>query len=84
MSYFYALISAISPTYVWLSGIVIILSIAGYQISKSIMMFSIIFFIIIFIGFEYAVYPEWVLALSILDMFVFSILEKSHILGLKI
>ena len=84
MSFLYSLITALSPAYVWLSGIVIILSVIGYQISKSIMMFSIIFFIIIFIGFEYGVYPEWVLALSILDMFVFSILEKSHILGLRI
>ena len=84
MSYFYALISAISPTYVWLSAIIIILSIIGYEISKSAFMFTIIFFILIFIAFEYGVYPEWVLALSILDMFVFAILEKTHIFGLRI
>ena len=84
MSYLYSLITALSPAYVWVSGIVIILSIAGYQISKSIFMFTIIFFIIVFIGFEYAVYPEWVLALSILDMFVFAILEKTHLFGMRI
>ena len=84
MSYLYSLITALSPAYVWLSGIVIILSIAGYQISKSIFMFTIIFFIIVFIGFEYGVYPEWVLALSILDMFVFAILEKTHLFGMRI
>ena len=84
MSYLYSLINALSPAYVWLSGIVIILSVIGYQISKSIFMFTIIFFIIVFIGFEYAVYPEWLLALSILDMFVFAILEKTHILGMRI
>jgi hypothetical protein len=47
-------------------------------------MFTIIFFIIVFIGFEYAVYPEWILALSILDMFVFAILEKTHYFGMRI
>ena len=84
MSYLYSLITALSPAYVWLSGIVIILSIAGYQISKSIFMFTIIFFIIVFIGFEYSVYPEWLLALSLLDMFVFAILEKTHLFGMRI
>ena len=84
MSYLYSLITALSPAYVWLSGVVIILSVIGYQISKSIFMFTIIFFIIVFIGFEYAVYPEWILALSILDMFVFAILEKTHYFGMRI
>ena len=84
MSYLNIFISAISPDYVWLSAIAIILSIIGMKISNSIFMFTMIFFIIVFIGFEYTVYPEWLLALSILDMMVFAVLEKTHIFGVRI
>ena len=84
MSYLNIFISAISPDYVWLSAIAIILSIIGMKISNSIFMFTMIFFIIVFIGFEYTIYPEWLLALSILDMMVFAVLEKTHIFGVRI
>ena len=84
MSYLNIFISAISPDYVWLSAIAIILSIIGMKISNSIFMFTMIFFIIVFIGFEYTVYPEWLLALSVLDMMVFAVLEKTHIFGVRI
>ena len=84
MSYLNIFISAISPDYVWLSAIAIILSIIGMKISNSIFMFTMIFFIIVFIGFEYTIYPEWLLALSVLDMMVFAVLEKTHIFGVRI
>ena len=84
MSYLNIFISAISPDYVWLSAIAIILSIIGMKISNSIFMFTMIFFIIVFIGFEYSIYPEWLLALSLLDMMVFAVLEKTHIFGVRI
>lgn len=84
MSYLNIFISAISPDYVWLTAIAIILSIIGMKISNSIFMFTMIFFIIVFIGFEYTVYPEWLLALSVLDMMVFAVLEKTHIFGVRI
>ena len=84
MSYLNIFISAISPDYVWLSAVAIILAIIGMKISNSIFMFTMIFFIIVFIGFEYTIYPEWLLALSILDMMVFAVLEKTHIFGVRI
>jgi hypothetical protein len=84
MSYLNIFITAISPDYVWLSAVAIILAIIGMKISNSIFMFTMIFFIIVFIGFEYGVYPEWLLALSILDMMVFAVLEKTHIFGVRI
>jgi hypothetical protein len=84
MSYLNIFITAISPDYVWLSAVAIILAIIGMKISNSIFMFTMIFFIIVFIGFEYTVYPEWLLALSILDMMVFAVLEKTHIFGVRI
>ena len=84
MSYLNIFITAISPDYVWLSAVAIILAIIGMKISNSIFMFTMIFFIIVFIGFEYTVYPEWLLALSVLDMMVFAVLEKTHIFGVRI
>ena len=84
MSYLNIFITAISPDYVWLSAVAIILAIIGMKISNSIFMFTMIFFIIVFIGFEYTIYPEWLLALSILDMMVFAVLEKTHIFGVRI
>ena len=84
MSYLFLFLNAIKPAFVWYSFIVIILSVLSYVYSRSIFFFTMVFFIMIFIGYEYSIYPIWLLALSILDMIVFSVLEKTKILGVKL
>lgn len=78
------LLEFLSKKYVWYSLLTMIFSISAYRLSKQFFSFTIISFIMIFIGFINTIYPYWLLILDILVMIAFAILEKTRLFGFQI
>jgi hypothetical protein len=84
MTYLMQLLEFLSKKYVWYSLLTMIFSISAYRLSKQFFSFTIISFIMIFIGFINTIYPYWLLILDILVMIAFAILEKTRLFGFQI
>ena len=84
MTYLIQFLTYLGKDYVWYSLLVMIFSISAYRISKQFFSFTIVSFIMIFIGFINTIYPYWLLILDILVMIAFVILEKTRLFGFQI
>ena len=83
-NYLFELIRFIINPYVFLLFLGIIFGTLAYKFTLNIMSFVIVYFLFIFFGFIYGIFPLWFLFLFIIIVITFGILDKRVFGGFRI